>query len=79
MIDLPGCEDGLDPLSENTTLPVLQDTNEAGVTDAYGGSRDYSYIIDSAGYPRFIHYDLQFADSEDRFVAEVDQALGLSR
>lgn len=54
------------------TLPVLQDTSAAGMFTAYGASKWYVYLIDRAGIPRYIHYEMDLADDDRaRLLSEI--------
>ncbi len=53
------------------TLPVLQDTNEDGVADAYGASKWYIYLMDAQGVPKTIWYELDLDTERDRLLSEI--------
>ncbi len=76
IIDLPGYEDGLAAMAEQTSLPILQDTSAAAVGEMLGGARDYTMVLDPEGHPTAIFYDLQFATAADRLLSEVAAAGG---
>lgn len=72
VVNLTGFESGMEEMTLGVTLPVIQDDNNADVAEAYGGAKDYFYLIDKAGYPRYIHYSLDIAeDDRDRFLEQI--------
>lgn len=64
IVDMAGYEEGIPDLVGGVTLPVLQDTTADGVATAYGASKWYVYLIDRSGMPRYIHYEMDLADSD---------------
>lgn len=71
IIALAAGESGLPDLTEGLTLPVLHDTAEAGVQDAYGAEKWYFYLIDRDGRVRWIHYKLDLNGDRDRLLGEI--------
>jgi len=58
-------------MAEYTTLPILQDTTEAGTADCYGAYKWYIYVIDKRGIPRHIHYSLDLNTERERLLSEI--------
>lgn len=73
IVNSAGREDGLPELTAGLTLPVLQDTTDADVFEAYGASQWYVYVIDRQGVPRYIHYTLDMPGENERLLTEVDE------
>ncbi len=71
LINQAGVESGMPDLSAGVSLPILQDTTEAGVFDLYGASKWYVYLVDATGVPRIIHYSLDLDSERDRLLAEI--------
>jgi len=59
-------------IQDQVTLPILQDTLEAGMYTKYGASKWYTYLIDPSGYPKIIHYKLSLPSDLDRLAAEIE-------
>ncbi|MEC7946985.1 MAG: redoxin family protein [Myxococcota bacterium] len=72
IIALAAGESGLPDLTEGLTLPVLQDTSDASVTEQYGAEKWYLYLIDRSGRVRHIHYRFDLTNTSGRLVAEID-------
>jgi len=66
LVDEIGYESGIPDLVDGVTLPVLQDTSAEDVFSRYGATKWYVYLIDRAGYPRYIHYTLDLEGEADR-------------
>lgn len=66
LVDEIGYEAGIPDLVDGVTLPVLQDTSLQNVFSQYGATKWYVYLIDKAGYPRYIHYTLDLEGDADR-------------
>ncbi len=71
LINQYGAESGLVDLTENVTLPVLQDTPEDAVFSAYNASKWYIYLVDTDGRLVLLHYEMELDDEEDRLLAEI--------
>ena len=66
-----GTEDGLPDLVAGTQLPVLQDTSDARISQCFGASKWYIYVVDREGDVRFLHYKRDLGTERDRLLAEV--------
>ena len=66
-----GSEDGIPDLTDGVSLPVLHDVPEAGVAACFGASKWYIYVIDKAGVPRFVHYQLDLDSERSRLFEEL--------
>ena len=53
------------------SLPVLQDTSDDDVADAYGASKWYIYLLDREGIPQVIWYELDLEDERDRLLEQL--------
>lgn len=71
LVSLTGTEDGIPDLTEDLQLPVLQDNAEAGVAGCFGASKWYIYIVDKAGIPRVVHYQLDLDSERNRLFEEL--------
>ena len=74
MVNLPGSEDDLVEMVEYSgvvTLPVLQDDTTADVAQSYGADKWYTYLIDARGYPRYVHYEVDFDGERERLLASL--------
>ncbi len=58
-------------MTDGVTLPVLQDTLEAGVFSAYGASKWYIYLIDPQQQPVLLHYEMDLDAEQERLLAEI--------
>ena len=80
IINIPGGEDELDELTvyeREATLPVLQDTTDDDVAESYGAEKWYIYVIDRAGKPRYLHYELDLDGGEQqRLLDEIAELVG---
>jgi len=69
----------MEDLTEDVTLPVLQDTSYDGVAESYGTEKWYFTIIDRDGKIRYVHYELDLDDDEEeRFLDEIAELVGES-
>ena len=74
MVNLPGSDEELIELVEFSgvvALPVLQDTIEAYTAASYGAEKWYLYLVDAAGIPRYVHYEIDLATERDRLLGEI--------
>lgn len=73
---------GADEVSELTDrvadLPILQDTPEQDVEEAYGADRWYTYILTPAGELHTLHYAVNLGDSAElaRLLDQIEAARG---
>ncbi len=74
-----GTEDGIPDLTENTNLPVLQDTSDDRVAQCFGASKWYIYVVDRAGEVQYLHYQLNLESERERLLAEVASLTGASK
>ena len=74
MVNLPGSEDDLIEMVEYSgvvTLPVLQDDAKTYTAASYGAEKWYLYLIDAAGIPRYVHYELDLDGERERLLIEL--------
>ncbi len=71
IINLNGTEDGIPDLTENSQVPVLQDTSEDRIATCFGASKWYIYVVNRSGEVQYIHYQLDLEAERDRLLREV--------
>ena len=79
IINVEGGESELDELTEyegTVTLPVLQDTVEANIEDAYNAEKWFFYLGDRDGTLQHVHYQLDLNGERDRLLGEIDALRG---
>lgn len=76
VINQANTEGGLEGLTTDVTLPVLQDTSDAQVFQQYGASKWYMYFIDPTGELRFVHYEMNVPNEEARILDHLAELQG---
>ena len=71
IINLNGTEDGIPDLTENSQIPVLQDTSEDQIVTCFGASKWYVYVVDRSGVVQYIHYKIDLDTERERLLSEV--------
>jgi hypothetical protein len=75
VLALNTAHDSLPDLADGHDLPILVDNDELNLEDQYGAERWYIYLLDRAGQPVRIHYDLNFVAERERLIGEVNALL----
>lgn len=79
IVALAGGADEVAELTERVEdLPILLDTAEANVEDAYGADRWYTYLLTPDSGLHTLHYAVNLADAAEveRLLAQLDAARG---
>ena len=79
VVNIPGGEDELIEMVEyagTVTLPVLQDDTEQDMAARYGAEKWYVYLVDAAGIPRYVHYEVDLDGERERLLAELAELTG---
>lgn len=74
VIALAGYDSGLPDLTAETTLPVLMDTEQDAVADAYGAAKWYLYFTDREGHLQSMYYSLglQYSSGQAMLIDEIE-------